>query len=195
MKRFSIVLSATAFLAVASVSSFASPFQNVQHRHSSTRLASKPQAPQLWAHNQPLVNSTILIDKFTLDKTGWVMSHLQGKNGQPGTMAGVTGPFAPGTYRNVRIKLNGLIKAGDKVWPMLHYDSGSQKGVFEPTRDHHVEVNGKVVTRQITITAIKGTPPKAGALMTMPPRDMMSDMPMSGMTMNHSRPNKAAASR
>ena len=137
---------------------------------SSTRFSHL--VPQLWVRNQPLVNSTILIDKFTLNRRGWVMSHLQGKDGKPGTMAGVTGPFEPGTYRNVRIKLYGDIKAGDKLWPMLHLDGGTQAGVFEPKEDHHAEVNGKTVTKQITITSVKGTRPKLGAFVVMPPSRM-----------------------
>lgn len=140
---------------------------------SSTRLSKL--VPQLTVRNQPLVNSTIVVDSFTLNRRGWVMSHLQGKDGQPGTMAGVTGPFAPGTYRNVRIKLYGAIKAGDKLWPMLHFDGGTQAGVFEPQNDHHAEVNGKIVTRQITITAIRGTRPKPGAFVVMPPSRMMNE--------------------
>ena len=175
MKRIFLLIIACAILQASASAHEVRNSKTAVKAQSSTRLSKKP-APvsQLTVRNQAMIDSTITVSSFTLDKTGWLMAHLQGKDGKPGTMAGVTGPFAPGTYRNVRIKLYGNIKAGDKVWPMLHYDDGKKPGVFEGHDDHHIDVNGKTVTKQITISSVKGVKPKTGAYVVMPPSRMMN---------------------
>lgn len=174
VRKTGIACAAAFGIVALSTAAFARKTENAKlgMAQSSTRSLKKTAktilVPQLTARNQPLVNSMITIDSFTLNQRGWLMSHLAGKNGKPGTMAGVTGPFEPGTYKNVRIKLWGDIKKGDKVWPMLHLDSGPKPRVFEPKEDHHVDFRGKTVTKQIIVTDVKGALPQTGNYIVMP---------------------------
>jgi LPXTG-motif cell wall-anchored protein len=108
------------------------------------------------AADQPVVDGSITVASVNAGQDGFIVAHLD-EGGQPGKVIGHTA-VKKGDNKDVKIKLEQDVKAGDKLWPMLHIDAGTV-GTYEfPGADVPVIVNGNVVMKQITITEAAPAP-------------------------------------
>jgi len=109
------------------------------------------------ADNQALKDNSITVAEIYASQDGWIVAHLD-ENGAPGKVLGFTA-VKKGESNNVVIKLSESVPVGDKLWPMLHIDAGAI-GTYEfPGADAPVkDAAGKVVMKQITVTAAGGAP-------------------------------------
>lgn len=106
--------------------------------------------------DQPLTDGHITLASVMALQDGWIAVHANTSDNKPGPVIGHAAVKA-GMNMNVQVTLSPAPKAGDKVWPMLHIDSG-QKGVYEfPGPDSPVIQNGDIVMKQITITSVSTT--------------------------------------
>lgn len=103
------------------------------------------------AADQAIANGGITVANVTAGQDGWIVAHLD-EGGKPGKVIGNTA-VKKGENKNVAIKLSEDVPAGGKLWPMLHIDAGTI-GTYEfPGADAPVVVGGKVVMKQIAVTA------------------------------------------
>jgi len=109
------------------------------------------------ADNQPIKDNSITVAEVYAEQDGWIVAHLD-ENGAPGKVLGFTA-VKKGESNNVVIKLSESVPVGGKLWPMLHVDAGAI-GTYEfPGADAPVkDAAGKVVMKQITVTAAGGAP-------------------------------------
>jgi hypothetical protein len=84
-------------------------------------------APSLTLVDGPLVDGKLHVKKAVIDAPGWLAIHAD-NNGQPGEVIG-TALLHPGANWDIMIDVDAA-KAGSKVFPMLHYDTG-EVGVYE----------------------------------------------------------------
>jgi LPXTG-motif cell wall-anchored protein len=106
------------------------------------------------AADQPVVDGSINVADVNAGQDGFIVAHLD-EGGKPGKVIGHTA-VKKGDNKDVKIKLEQDVKAGDKLWPMLHIDAGTI-GTYEfPGPDVPVIVNGNVVMKQISITEAGG---------------------------------------
>jgi hypothetical protein len=96
--------------------------------------------------------SVIVIKQAIIDAPGWLVIHSN-NNGAPGPVLGAA-PLRAGVNTNVAIELD-LAQAGDLVFPMLHYDTGTA-GAYEfgsvEGADLPVSVGGSVVVGPLNLT-------------------------------------------
>ena len=116
-------------------------------------------APSLVLHNQdPLPGETegsvrFVVDEALIDAQGWLVIHSNA-DGKPGPVLTHVQLHA-GLNKNVIIEVD-QAKAGDQVFPMLHYDTGTV-GQYEfgtvPNADPPVMVGGTVIVSPQYLTA------------------------------------------
>ncbi|MFM9939334.1 MAG: hypothetical protein ACKVP7_07550 [Hyphomicrobiaceae bacterium] len=104
----------------------------------------------LTVSDQKAVDDTITIADVNLPKNGFLVIHPSDAKGNLiekdiGHLA-----LTAGDHKAVKVKLTGAIKAGDKLWAMLHEDTGTA-GQYEfgmagkNNVDMPLKENGKVV--------------------------------------------------
>lgn len=98
--------------------------------------------PSLTLEDQAGGSGTVVIKSLTLDKPGFVVIHKDG-GGKPGPVIGHSDVLAAGTHSDVKVTFDNT-QAGDRVFPMLHYDDGNGKYEF-PGPDGPVKADGKVL--------------------------------------------------
>ncbi len=97
--------------------------------------------PSLTLEDQPL-GDTVIIKALTLDKPGFVVIHKDG-GGKPGPVIGNSDVIEAGSYEDFEVEFD-TAQAGERVFPMLHYDDGN--GVYEfPGPDGPVKAGDKVL--------------------------------------------------
>lgn len=97
--------------------------------------------PSLTLEDQPRGDS-VTIKSLTLDKPGFVVIHKDG-GGKPGPVIANSALLAAGTHTDVKVAIDAA-QAGERVFPMLHYDDGNGKYEF-PGPDGPVKAGGKVL--------------------------------------------------
>ena len=110
-------------------------------------------APSLTVADQKLADDgTITIHKAIMDAPGWIAIHADNA-GAPGEVIATAFVHA-GANWDVKIKVDAA-KAGAKVWPMMHYDTGAM-GTYEfgtvKDADAPVFVQKNVVVVPLNIT-------------------------------------------
>ena len=120
-------------LIVAALGSFANPAAAV--------------TDSISASNQAISNNSVAANSVTASKAGYLAVHtITGPH--IGRMLGVVAVKA-GENSNVSVPLTAAVKAGKKLIFILHEESNGDT-VFDP-RDKLVFVNGKLVTKSITV--------------------------------------------
>jgi len=97
--------------------------------------------PSLTLEDQPR-GEGVIIKSMTLDKPGFVVIHKDG-GGKPGPVIGHSALISAGTHENVKVMFDSA-QAGERVFPMLHYDDGDGQYKF-PGPDGPVKADGKVL--------------------------------------------------
>ncbi len=124
--------------------------------------------PSVKVSNQPVVNGMITVSEVIAAQDGWIAVHMFDRDGklllEP--LAGLTQVKA-GTSRDVQVKLDPSLAAGEKLMPMLHIDAGT-RGTYEFPNgpDVPVMVGDQIVMMDFTIQAGAGVPammPNTGA--------------------------------
>jgi hypothetical protein len=114
-------------------------------------------APTLVMDSQELADNTLTIKEALIDAPGWIAIH-QNADGKPGPVI-ATYPLLPGVNSNAVITVDPA-KAGDQVFPMLHYDTGEigkyEFGTVDKT-DLPVSVDGNVVVAPLSLAGAAST--------------------------------------
>lgn len=85
----------------------------------------------IFVEDQDAMDS-VRIDNAVLDQSGFIIIH-EDSSGAPGRIIGVSNLLEPGNYSNIEIYLSRKIEGGERLYAMLHRDSGD--GVFNPRQD------------------------------------------------------------
>ncbi|MDC6350446.1 hypothetical protein PP178_02705 [Zeaxanthinibacter sp. PT1] len=115
------------------------------------------------AEDQDIEDNTLIVSEVTVDQDSWVVVHAD--NGEDGPVVPeiISEPvfLEAGTYNDVEVSLNNSanIKENDKLWIMLHSDSGvsgeyefdGENGLDLPIED----AEGNVVTSSITALTVE----------------------------------------
>lgn len=99
------------------------------------------------ASNQAISNNSVTASSVTATKAGYVVVHPLTRD-TLGRVLGIA-PVAAGENSNVSVSLTAAVKAGKKRIFILHEESNGNT-TFDP-RDKFVFVNGKLVTKSITV--------------------------------------------
>jgi uncharacterized protein YraI len=120
-------------------------------------------APTLVMDPQTLQDGKLTIKEALIDAPGWVAIHVS-DNGKPGAVI-ANYPLLAGVNSNIVIAVDPT-KAGDQVFPMLHYDTGTL-GTYEfgtvAGADAPVTVNKNVVVAPLSLTGAAAPAPEATA--------------------------------
>jgi len=98
----------------------------------------------------------VTIPKITVSENSWVVIHRSNNAGDGPMVPDIIGKtyLDAGTSSNVMIKLSKSVSNGEKVWAMLHHDTGT-KGKYEFTGadspDQPIMNDGQVVTKAFMI--------------------------------------------
>jgi hypothetical protein len=103
-------------------------------------------ADSISASNQAISNNSVTASSVTATKAGYVVVHPLTRD-TLGRVLGVA-PVAAGENSNVSVSLTATVKAGSRLIFILHEESNGD--TFDP-RDKFVFVNGKLVTKTITV--------------------------------------------
>lgn len=87
---------------------------------------------------------TVVVDKVTLKKSGFVVIHEDTK-GQAGGILGASGLLQEGTHENIVIELTRKTVEGESFIAMIHTDNGD--GKFDPTVDEPAKDESGVVSQ------------------------------------------------
>lgn len=116
----------------------------------------------LTVEDQALVNNTLTVASITLDQDGYVVVHADNGSNAPVVPAIISEPkyLEAGTHTDVEImiKESADVMEGDKLWIMLHTDTGAEEvyefngtnGLDKPILDDA----GKIVMDSIMITEV-----------------------------------------
>ncbi|KXA89893.1 hypothetical protein AKJ37_07915 [candidate division MSBL1 archaeon SCGC-AAA259I09] len=105
--------------------------------------------PQVEAGDQTVSDSTITIDTVVAGQSGWIVIHRD-DNGSPGAVIGYTG-VEEGTSNDVEVEID-IAQSTDRLYAMLHMDTG-ETGVYEfPDADPPVQVNGQIVVTPFNVS-------------------------------------------
>lgn len=109
------------------------------------------------AADQAISNGSVVVAEVNATQDGWIAVHID-QGGKPGPVIGHAA--APkGKTSNLVVKLEQDVPVGGKLWPMLHVDAG-KIGTYEfPGPDAPVVVDGKIVMKQISVTAAAAAAP------------------------------------
>lgn len=93
-------------------------------------LAADMDAPSVETSPQP-AGSTISIDSVTIPDGGFVVIHASDEDGKPIAPESIGhAAVDPGTHEDVSVDLDEEVASGDKVFVMLHDDTG-EEGTYE----------------------------------------------------------------
>jgi hypothetical protein len=109
--------------------------------------------PAVTVNNQVPSNGSVVLNVAAAEN-GWIVVYSSDLSGNPDMMLGYS-PVDGGGNKSVTVKLDTAaakaIKAGDKLWGVLHVDRGTE-GTFEfPGADFEVKVGGNVVRSSFSI--------------------------------------------
>lgn len=116
----------------------------------------------LTVDDQALVNNTLTVGSITLDRGGYVVVHADNGSDAPVVPAIISEPkyLEAGTHTNVElmIKESADVMEGDKLWVMLHTDTGAEE-VYEFNGTNGLDkpilnAAGKIVMDSIMITEV-----------------------------------------
>jgi hypothetical protein len=112
-------------------------------------------APSITYTGTKVDDTHFMIDGALIDEPGWLALHADNGKGQPGPVIGVA-PLLPGWNQNIVVTVTDASGITDKLFPMLHYDSG-KAGAYEfdgkNGLDNPVAVGGKVVVGPLQLTS------------------------------------------
>jgi hypothetical protein len=87
----------------------------------------------LMANDQTVMNNSIMVD-VNSNTDGWVVVHRSVADGSGPQVPEIIGkaPIKAGMNTDVKIQFNEgeVVEAGEKIWPMVHYDTG-EIGTYE----------------------------------------------------------------
>ena len=114
---------------------------------------SVPKQPTLTVSDQSIQNGQVNIDRFFLDKPGFVVIHADAD----GTFGEVIGnsEVVSGSRRNFKVTIDSS-KAGTRIWPMLHYDDDNDGVYGFPDEDAPVVVDGEVAVVSVNVLGVTG---------------------------------------
>jgi uncharacterized protein (DUF1684 family) len=106
------------------------PLAVVLSAMASLALAADADKPSIETSPQP-AGTTISIDSVNIPDGGFVVIHASDEEGDPIAPESI-GHVAvePGTHENVSVELDEEVASGDKVFVMLHEDTG-EEGTYE----------------------------------------------------------------
>lgn len=112
--------------------------------------------PMVTVENQTLNNNDVVIKQVNAAEDGWIVIHASNTGGTFAQVIGKTHVNA-GMNMNVIVSLDmmpeNVVRSGDVLWAMLHYDRGVE-GTYEfPGADAPVMMNGEIVMDSFTIAA------------------------------------------
>ena len=107
-----------------------------------------PSRPTLTVSDQSLQNGQVNIDSFFLDTPGYVVIHADANNA-PGAVIG-NSELVSGSRNNFRVSID-TAQAGNKVWPMLHYDDDGDGVYGFPDEDAPVVIDGNVLVVPVNL--------------------------------------------
>lgn len=115
--------------------------------------------PKITVNNQVPSNGSVVLN-VAASENGWVVIYSSDLSGDPDVMLGYAAVDGGGS-KNVTVKLDTAaataIKAGDKLWGILHVDRGAE-GSFEfPGADFEVKVGGNVVRSSFSVNPAQPT--------------------------------------
>lgn len=86
--------------------------------------------PSVETSPQP-AGTTLSVDRVTIPDGGFVVIHASDKDGNPIAPESIGhAAIEPGTHEDVSVELDEAVESGDKVYVMLHEDSG-EAGTYE----------------------------------------------------------------
>jgi hypothetical protein len=114
-------------------------------------LAAAQMTPSVEVSDQTIENDTVVVAKVVSNGPGWIVIHAD-NNGSPGQVLGHA-PVADGENTNVVVDIAQEGRT-EKLWAMLHADTGTV-GTYEfPGGDPPVTVDGNIVMASFQATAM-----------------------------------------
>lgn len=112
--------------------------------------------PMVTVENQTLNNNEVVVKQVNAAEDGWIVIHASNTGGTFAQVIGKTHVNA-GMNMNVIVSLDmtpeNVVRGGDRLWAMLHYDRGAE-GTYEfPGVDAPVMMNGEIVMESFTVDA------------------------------------------
>ena len=109
--------------------------------------------PSVDVADQQEQNNSVIISSVNSPENGFIVIHASNANGNFAEVVGKA-PVQAGTNQNVTVTLDqtNTVRAGNKLWAMLHYDRGTE-GTYEfPGADVPVIFDGAIVMKSFIVT-------------------------------------------